>query len=292
MRTSRLAGLLVFAVATAASGQTPGVGINTAPLACIPLDGNGVLQSTVAPDTAGSTVRMFFRRMNLEVEDFYYVEMEPTGQGQYWGVFPIPTEAKIVRKDLKKSQTPPPLEPWASWWKAKEGSDDRDPNRDLDANVIKEKAPIGKTEKRNWMAKQSDADFQKWLEKQEYEPAEYFVGVYDSYGRRTAVSEMQVAEVRKDCRVSLTPQQQGMAQNLTVGETNTWQKGEQPFHWECTGIVTRKDPQLVLRADGSCRACIIAWWPIAAEAGAVGALIGITEDNPAGPPPEVSPSRP
>ena len=292
MRTTRLAGLLVFTVAAAASGQTPGVGITTTPLTCIPLEGNGVLQTTVAPDTAGSTVRMFFRRMSIEVEDFYYVEMEPTGQGQYWGVFPIPTEAKLERKDLKKSDTPPPLEPWASWWKAKEGSDDRDPNKDLDADVIKEKAPIGKTEKRNWMQKQADADFQKWLEKQQYEPAEYFVGVYDSYGRRTAVSEMGVAEVRKDCRVSLTPQQQGMAQNLTVGETNTWQKGDPPFHWECTGIVTRKDPQLVLRADSACRACVIAWWPIAAEAGAVGALIGITEDSPSPAPPEVSPSRP
>lgn len=292
MRTPRLAGWLALTVAAAASAQTPGAGITTAPMTCIPLEGNGVLQATVAPDTAGSTVRMFFRRMNIEVEDFYYVEMEPTGQGQYWGVFPIPTEAKIERKDLKKSETPPPLEPWASWWKTKEGSDDRDPNKDLDADVIKEKAPIGKTEKREWMKKQADADFEKWLEKQQYEPAEYFVAVYDSYGRRTAVSEMQVAEVKKDCRVSLTPQQQGMAQNLTVGETNTWQKGEPPFHWECTGVVTRKDPQLILRADGSCRACIIAWWPIAAEAGAVGAIIGINEDNPQGPPPDVSPSRP
>ena len=288
MRTPRLAGWLALTVAAAASAQTPGAGITTAPMTCIPLEGNGVLQATVAPDTAGSTVRMFFRRMNVEVEDFYYVEMEPTGQGQYWGVFPIPTEAKIERKDLKKSETPPPLEPWASWWKTKEGSDDRDPNKDLDADVIKERAPIGKTEKREWMKKQADADFEKWLEKQQYEPAEYFVAVYDSYGRRTAVSEMQVAEVKKDCRVSLTPQQQGMAQNLTVGETNTWQKGEPPFHWECTGVVTRINPNNVLRADENCRACVIAWWPpAAATAGAI-ALIGIINDDPI----DISPSRP
>lgn len=282
-----LAGALAGAAAVVA--QTPGEGITPSPLACLPLDGNGVLNAAVAPETPGSTVRMFFRRLNLEVEDFYYAEMEPAGAGQYWGVFPIPTEDKIQRKDLRQRDVPPPLEPWASWWKAKEGSDHRDPNRDLDEKVIRERAPIGKREQRAWMGKMSEADFQRWLERQQYEPAEYFVAVYDAQGRRTAVSDMHVVEVKKDCRVSLTPQQEGMAKNLTVGETNTWQKGEQPFHWECTGIVTRKDPQLVLRADEACRACVIAWWPYAAGgAAALGAIIAVNEDRPE----DVSPARP
>ena len=51
------------------------------------------------------------------------------------------------------------------------------------------------------------------------------------------------------------------------------------------------DPQQVLRSDQSCRACIVAWWPVGAAAGALGALVAIVDDDPGGPG-EVSPSRP
>lgn len=275
------------ALAAAAAAQTPGAGITVTPLPCLPLEGNGVVTAAVSPDTPGSTVRLFFRRLHVEVEDFYYMEMEPSGAGQYWGVFPIPTPDKLKRKDLKRSEGPPP-DPWAAWWRAKEVSEDRDPNRDLDRKVIAERAPVGKREKRSWMDTLTDRQFQQWLERQEYEPAEYFVAVYDAQGQRTAVSSMYLVEVRKDCRVSLTPQQAGMARNLTVGETNAWQKGEQPFHWECTGVVTRKDPQRILRADEACRACVIAWWPYLAGAAGLGAIVAITEDRPD----DVSPARP
>ncbi len=280
--------LLVLAgAASGLWGQAVSGGITVFPPPCLPLESNGLVTAQVSPDTPGSTVRLFFRRLNIEVEDFYYMEMEPAGAGQYWGVFPIPTPDKMIRKDLKRSDGPPP-DPWAAWWRAKEQSDDRDPNRDLNRKRIMERAPIGKLEKRSWLQGLSDAEFQRWLERQQFEPAEYFVAVYDAQTQRIAVSDMYVAEVRKDCRVSLTPQQLGMAKNLTVGETNVWQKGEQPFHWECTGIVTRKDPQGILRADEACRACVIAWWPYVAGAGALGALVAITEDRPE----DVSPSRP
>jgi len=98
---------------------------------------------------------------------------------------------------------------------------------------------------------------------------------------------MRSVEVRKDCRVDLTPQQEGFAKNLVIGETAAWQKGEEVFHWECTGVTTRKDSLNVLRADDKCRACVIAWWPVATAGGAV-AMIGILNDDPV----EISPSRP
>lgn len=261
--------------------------ISVSPAPCVPLEGNGVVTALVAPDTPGSKVRLFFRRLNIEVEDFYYVEMEPAGAGQYWGVFPVPTPDRLIRKDLKRQDSPPP-DPWAAWWRAKENSEDRDPNRDLNSKRISERAPVGKLEKRSWLQELPDGELQRFLERQEFEPVEYFVAVYDAQGQRVASSNLLIAEVRKDCRIGLTPQQLGMARNLTVGETNVWQKGEQPFHWECIGVVTRKDPQGILRADEVCRACVIAWWPYVAGAGAVGALVAITQERPQ----DVSPSRP
>lgn len=256
MRAVRLAATILFATAAAASAQRSASDISLGPLACLPQKGNGVITATISPEIPGSTVRLFFRRMNVEVEDFYYVQMEPVGAGQYWGVFPVPTGDGIQRKELESEGEAPP-HPWAAWWKAKEASENRDPNDDLDDQVIQERASQGKKEKRSWMEKLSDADFQRWLEAQSAEPAEFFVAVYDVNGNRAASSEMRVVDVRPECRVSLTPQQQGMANNLTVGETGGWQKGMQPFHWECDGIVTRIDPVRVRRADETCRACII-----------------------------------
>ncbi len=256
MKAVRLTGVLLLTTATAVSAQRGPSDISVGPLACLPQKGNGVVTATVSPEVPGATVRLFFRRLNIEVEDFYYVQMEPVGAGQYWGVFPVPDGSNIDKKELKSDGDPPP-QPWAAWWKAKEASDDRDPNGDLDKKVIQERASLGKKEKRAWMAAKSDAELQTWLEAQRSEPAEFFVAVYDVNGQRVAASDMRVADVQGECRVSLTPQQQGMARNMTVGETGGWQKGIQPFHWQCDGIVTRIDPVRVRRADETCRACII-----------------------------------
>ena len=102
---------LTLLVAAAVSAGAQETRVQVTPIPCLPLEGDTPVNVTLAPDSAGAEVRVYFRRLSIEVEDFYYVEMEPTGQGQYWGVFPIPTEAKIERKDLKKSDTPPPLVP-------------------------------------------------------------------------------------------------------------------------------------------------------------------------------------
>jgi hypothetical protein len=204
----------------------------------------------------------------------------------------VPTDDKAERQELENYQYEGKNidrggRPWAEWWRAKEGSNGRNPNGDLDTNEIQERASIGKNEPRTWMKTMDDAALQAWLDRQKAEPTEYLVALVDGSGKVLARSEMRLTEVRDDCRVSLTPQQQGFAKNLTVGETSAWQAEEDVFHWECTGVVTRKNASNVLRADENCRACVIAWWPVAAPAGAI-ALIGITDDDPI----DVSPSRP
>ena len=286
MKPIRAALFLSLAVGSAAGAQS----ITLGPLSCLPNGENGVVTARIEPAPAAEIqVRLYFRRQNLMVEDFYFTEMVPTGGGNYWGVFPQPENSKFPEKKLEKPKKDENA--WAEWWRDKEGSDDRDPNPDLDKDVIAERASLGKREKRDWMAAQDDDTLQKFLARQTTEPAEYFVALYNPAGAQLAKSPQQVVEVKDDCRAAMTPQQAGYAMNLTVGETARWQAGEPVFHWECTGIVTRQDPQNVLRADESCRACVIAWWPVAAAAGALGSLVAITDDDPGGPG-EVSPSRP
>lgn len=285
MKSIRLVALLSLALAPAAGAQT----ITLGALPCLPNGENAAITAQIDPaPSAEIQVRLYFRRQNLMVEDFYFSAMVPTGGGSYWGVFPQPENSKFPEKRLrnpKKNETA-----WAEWWRTKEGSDNRDPIPDLDKDVIAERASLGKREKRDWMAALDDDALQGFLRRQSTEPAEYFVALFDPSGALLARSPMQVVDVRSDCRVALTPQQAGYAANLTVGETARWQAGEPVFHWECTGIVTRLDPQRVLRADDACRACVVAWWPLGA-AGALGSLVAITDDDPGGPE-EVSPSRP
>lgn len=285
--------ILVFGALLAASAAMPALAqsptITPGNLACLPIDGNGVVTATVSPDAGSQSVRLYFRRMSLEVEDFYYTEMKPSGGGGYWGIFPDAEDQPAKKKDLKGESE----EAWAKWWKAKEASENRDPNDDLDEDVIKERAALGKLEKRAWMTPQQDAELQKWLDALQNEPAEYFFAIYDTSGRLLTKTEQRVVEVKKkDCSVTLTPQQQGYAQNLTVGETREWQKGESVFHWECDGIVTRIDTVGVMRPDEACRACVIAWWanPSVLGPAAIGAVTGIAISRPD--PGPASPSRP
>jgi hypothetical protein len=279
------AGLAAAALAaSSAAAQT----IELGELPCLPTGENAPFTARVAPAPAADvSVRLYFRRLNLVVEDLYYVEMVPAGDGNYWAVFPQPEKSRFPRKDLKSAAGDRDL--WAKWWRAKEGSDHRDPNSDLDRDEIREKASAGRLEERDWLDGMEDPPLQVWLETLATEPAEYFVALHDADGRRIARSPQRIVEVRDDCRAPLTPRQLGFAQNLTVGETARWQAGKPVFHWECTGLVTRIDPQLVLRADEVCRACVVAWWPVVG-AGALGALglITVIDDDP----PEVSPSRP
>lgn len=263
-------------------------------LACLPHNANQAIGAKLVPDLPGATVRLYFRRLHNEVEDFYWSEMRPAGDGTYWGVFPVPTDDRPVRKDLKKD-VPPQTDPrslWAAWWRKKDSLDSRDPNDDLNKQVIKERAQTGKLEKRAWIQAQSDQDLQRWLERQELEPAEYFAAVFDAKGQLVAKSDLRAVPVQKQCAVNLSPQQASYAANLTVGETALWQKGERPFHWQCSGIVTRIGPNGMYRSDDFCRVCAIAWWhkgvlPVAA---AVGTIVVVSIDRTPHKP--VSPSQP
>jgi hypothetical protein len=298
MRSTQTAFLFVLGLASFAEAQT----ITPGPLACLPNGDNGAVTARVEPTPSDDmSVRLYFRRLSLEVEDFYYVEMKASGGGNFWTVFPQPEDTTLEEKKLKSAQSDETA--WAEWWRTKEGSANRDPNPDLDAGVIKERASLGKLEKRDWMSAQDDKALQGFLKNLTAEPAEYFFAVYDPSGQQVARSSQQVVEVRDDCQAALTPEQAEMAKDLTVGETAPWQAEERVFHWECTGIDERIDPQNAKRDDNSCM--VVAWWPQAA-ATALAALAIVVDDDPGVPPgdppvqidprgvppDEVSPSRP
>ncbi len=277
---------LVVLFSPAGAGAQPSLTAEAEDVECLPVEDNGVGWARVVNNVPDTTVRLNFRRMHDAVEDLYYVGMNPAGQGRYWGVFPKAEDRELDRHDLIETREEIQEEyRWAAWWREKETSEDRDPNdprdeMELDDDLIRERASLGKKLPRDWLAEMDDPTFQSWLEQLENEPAEYFVSVHDAEGHQLARSPTRVTEVREDCRPDLTEQERGEAENLTVGETAHWQRDEQVFHWLCAGIVSRIDPINVLRGDGVCRACVIAWWKkkavllaTAATVPAVGAVI-------------------
>ena len=266
---------------------------------CLPIEDNGVAWARVTNNLPDTTVRLNFRRMNDAVEDLYYVLMNPAGQGRYWGVFPKAEDRVLSRHDLIETREEIQDEyRWAAWWREKDSSDHRDPNDpqdefELDDDLIRERASLGKKLPRDWLAEMDDSEFQSWLEQLENEPAEYYVSVHDAEGRQLARSPTRVTEVQEDCRPDLSEQERGEAENLTVGETAHWQRDEQVFHWLCAGIVSRIDPINVLRGDGVCRACVIAWWkkkPVLLTTAAIVPTAGIVISR--DPEPPASPDAP
>ena len=276
---------------------------------CIPIGENAVAWTAVENNLPDTEVRLYFRRLHDMVEDTYYVRMNPVGDGRYWGLFPKAEDREFIRHELEEDEERDLREAynealreaendyqreeyeWARWWRAKELADDRDPNDALDQELIRERASIGRHEERHWLREMDDATFEEWLERQTNEPAEFFTAVHDVRGDRLARSKTRVAEVRGDCEVDLTPEQLGEAQNMTIGETATWQQGEEVFHWLCEGVVTRRDPYGVLRNDEKCRACVIAWWnrkgiivpATIATVGVTGIIISDDDEPPASP---------
>ena len=285
--------LVVPAIAGPASAQTT---VEVVQAECLPIGDNGLITSQVRNEPGGSTVRVYFRRLHEEVEDFYYVQAYPVGSGNYQAVLPKAEDEVLEERDLRQVASDQDDEnSWAEWWREKEGSTDRDPNEDLNDDVIRERASLGKQVPRTWMKAMTPQALQDWLETLENEPTEYYSQVLDATGQVIATSSMKVVEVRDDCKVELTERQRGIAENLVVGETATWEEGERVFHWLCDGIVTRIDPAGVLRADNLCRVCFVAWWekkeillPLAAGI-AVGTGIVIAEDDDDQP---ISPSGP
>ena len=297
----RILRIICIAVALAmigtASFAQSSIRIEAEPVECLPIGANGLAWTKVENNAPDTEVRLYFRRMHDAVEDLYWVRMKPAGEGRYWGVFPKAEDRMVQRHELIESRQEAQQDTsWAAWWREKDQTDHRNPNSDLDQDLIRERASQGKSEARDWLAEMDDATFQRWLEQLENEPTEYFTSVHDWQGRRLAKSPTRVAEVRDNCRVELTDTQVGEAENLTVGETAYWQRGEQLFHWLCDGIVSRVDPSSVKRGDGICRACVVAWWkrrgvliPAAAAAIGVGAAVALVDDDDPAP---VSPSEP
>ncbi len=252
--------------------QEASVTVEVGDLACVPLDwksrrqvkNHGKVDALVRGAPPGASVRLYYRRMHHEIEDFYFTEMRAAGDGVYWGIFPDPEDRKPKELELRNPRRDETA--WAEWWKAKESSQHRDPDDTLDDDVIREKAALGKQHERTWLTELSDEDLQTWLEELENEPVEYFATVSDPNHRLLAQSEMKVTPVIKRCSVELTPQQTGESFNLTVGETAHWQRGKSPFHWQCQHIVTRIDNHEIKRADGVCRCCVSfdvhAWLPM------------------------------
>lgn len=297
MRTVKLSLIaLLLGAATFPATAQDRIEVDAEPVECMPVGDNGISWAKVENNQPDTQTRLYFRRLNESVEDLYWVRMQPAGNGRYWGIFPKAEDAALKRHDVvEQRQNLQRENSWAEWWRAKDASDDRNPNKDLDQDVIRERASQGKLERRDWMAEMDDDKFQSWLEQLENEPTEYFVAVHDFKGQRLAKSPTMAAEVRKNCRVDLTPEQRGEAENLIVGETAYWQRDQTVFHWLCEGIVSRVDPNNVMRGDGVCRACVVAWWnkpalliPATVATGGLAGVVLIDRD----PPPPASPVIP
>lgn len=287
---------LVFVACASPLSAQSSIEVEADPIDCLPIGENGAAYATVDNNVPDTTVRLNFRRMHDIVEDLYWVRMKPAGQGRYWGVMPKAEDREVQRHDVIEQRADVQEETaWAEWWREKDSSDHRDPNSELDTDLIRERASQGKQIERDWLGEMDDETFQAWLEQLENEPAEYFVSVHDHNGEELARSRTRVTEVKDNCRVDLTPEQLGEAENLTVGESAYWQRDESIFHWLCDGIVSRIDPTNVKRGDGICRACVVAWWkrkeiliPAIAGAGVLTGVILLDDDDPD----PISPSSP
>lgn len=202
---------------------------------CLPASEHGVITAQVKGDPPAATTRIFFRRLNKDIDDFYYVVAYTNGGGDYWGTLPKPKECKLLTPALSRNV--------ADWWKEREGE-----LRYLD-------------HQRTWLLKLDFDTLKKQFEEFRHEPVEYYGALFDASGNQLARSDIKVVPVRDDCELKLTPQQKGESENLIVGETTTLQGKDENklFHWECSGIVTRIDPNGVRRAD-VCRDPFIALW--------------------------------
>ena len=124
------------------------------------------------------------------------------------------------------------------------------------------------------------------------EQVELYSALVDSDGKIAARSATEIIKVTRDCKVQLNTKELGVAQNLTVGETSPKQEGKKVMAFLCDGVVTRINYEGIRRADGVCRACVIAWWQrkaVIIPAALIGT--GIVVGGPGGGH-EPSPSRP
>lgn len=116
---------------------------------------------------------------------------------------------------------------------------------------------------------------------------EFYGAVVDPAGKMLSQSMVRSAKVR-DCQVQLTAKEQGVADNLIIGETAASQYKKRVIGFLCPGIKIRIDPQGVKRADEECGPCGLAWLPPGLAT--AGSLLGVVVGDRT--PREASPSRP
>ena len=142
-RTFAVFAMVAF-TSSAASAQS-NLRVAAEPIECLPIGDNGVGWAKVENNVPDTTVRLNFRRMHSVVEDMYYVRMRPEGGGRYWGIFPKAADEVLDRYDIEERREDRRDEfLWAQWWREKQDSDHRDPNEELDRDLIRERASVGK----------------------------------------------------------------------------------------------------------------------------------------------------
>jgi len=72
---------------------------------------------------------------------------------------------------------------------------------------------------------------------------EYYGALLDAGGHEISRSQPRKVAVKSDCHVELTPQQKGVAQNLTVGETSAAQAKGEVMGFLCDGRGDPRQPQ-------------------------------------------------
>ncbi len=196
----------------------PSASIQIAAPACLPVGDNGVVTATVTGDEPGSRVLVFFRRVQSERPDHYYVEARPVDEGVYRALLPKASPAlgdsseksrlifehtqrlRAIAAEAPSSSPPPP-------------SVALDPER-LERLVER-------------------------LSTSRFEPAEVYAELRDVRGQVGATSAAVILPVEAGCEVGSIPVAGG-AENMVIGETAFWQAEQPPFHWECDGIQTRE----------------------------------------------------
>ena len=87
---NRPAILAVAFFASASLVSAAGPVIEIAEKSCLPVEDNGVIHATVAPEIGGTLTRMYFRWEGQG--DFYFVDLVAAGEGRYWGTPAKPEE--------------------------------------------------------------------------------------------------------------------------------------------------------------------------------------------------------
>ena len=85
----KMARLLVLALAgfPAAAFAAGGGKILHEPVSCVPAQGHGRVEASLAPGVTASSVRVYFRADGAKSE--YYAEMRRNQPGRYWAVLPV-----------------------------------------------------------------------------------------------------------------------------------------------------------------------------------------------------------